>query len=803
MSGLFNSGNQFLNLFNKGTFISKGYLNGNLIYNGDLVTITINPEPADATIEFSGYTVGIVKGNSILVRKGTSITYTISKEDFVTKTITEVAKETKTVDVDLNKIQCTLTINPTPSNAIVTFNNASGTVSGNSITVDIDTTVEYTVSADKYVSKTQSIVVDSTKSINVSLNKIMYTLTVNPTPSNATVTLTASGYSQSGNSITVPIDTKVTYTVSKTHYVTQTNSISMTSNNTLNINLNRQKYTLTINPTPSDSTVTLTANGATQSGNSITVDSETTVNYTVSRTGYVSKSGSVVADSTRSITVSLTKHNYTFTIIPIPSNATVTLTASGYTQDGNRITVPYQTTVNYTVSAPNCETKTGSVTITETKTLTVELLQFIPSFYYVGRSSSSSHTSNKIYVLNKSNMSIIKIITLPYEFRTSNLRMYFSPETKRLLVLGSNVDNNISYVCIINCMNNTIINQASLSGYSSLFGDYNNQSGLGVIGMAVDDNVSSSSKQFLLVNVKTNKIYKLTSNNVSGYGTTIQITTDTSGQPAIVYIASSSNSTEGDITFYYCYVNNISSDKSITFTSFGSAVGYTSMAMSIHADDYVKNVKYSQIKTFRRTSGTSNTGIVSSFTVVGVNRYKTVNINSTYLASRPCAYLSNGGYYFPYGQTSVATTGANFYYYNSLTDTGSTIAHGYGALNNNGFGVSCGLHTNSNEASNVFDYFLYYGGTGTSTTLRLLCTGNTIKTFTVPQFYSSPWQGLTVSDNKSIYYQNRIDNYVSNSGVIVCVTLANSSSNPVVTQYQIPQECIDLGSHSQFVVSWA
>ena len=36
MSGLFNSGNQFLNLFNKGTFISKGYLNGNLIYNGDL-----------------------------------------------------------------------------------------------------------------------------------------------------------------------------------------------------------------------------------------------------------------------------------------------------------------------------------------------------------------------------------------------------------------------------------------------------------------------------------------------------------------------------------------------------------------------------------------------------------------------------------------------------------------------------------------------------------------------------------------------------------------------------------------------
>lgn len=800
MSGLFNSGNQFLNLFNKGTFISKGYLNGNLIYNGDLVTITVNPEPSDATIEFSGYTVGIVRGNSILVRKGTSVTYTVSKEDFVTKTITEVAKETKAVDVDLNKIQCTLTINPTPSNAIVTFNNASGTISGNSITVDIDTTVEYTVSADKYVSKTQSIVVDSTKSINVSLNKIMYTLTVNPTPSDATVTLTASGYSQSGNSITVPIDTNVTYTVSKTHYVTQTNSISMTSNNTLNINLNRQKYTLTINPTPSDATVTLTANGATQSGNSITVDSETTVNYTVSRTGYVSKSGSVVADSTRSITVSLTKHNYTFTIIPIPSNATVTLTASGYTQDGNRITVPYQTTVNYTVSAPNCETKTGSITITETKTLTVELLQFVPSFYYIGRSNDNTHTSNQIHVIDKETMTVKKIITLPYTIRTVNANMYYHAATKRLLVIGSNNDLNTYYVCIINCMTNTIINQTSISGASLCANDFNSQSGLGIAGVDTVTAGSTGTKKILLINLNSNQIYQLTTASLTTYTFGATITTDSTNKPAIITSHTTSNSYPTNYYYSYCYINDITGNKNITLNNFCTINGWIQGAMSSMGSDYVNSPKYSQLRTFR--TGTETT--VSAFSVIGVNKYKTININTTNIGNRPCGYLASGGYYFPYGQTTAATTGANFYYYNSLTDTGSTIAHGYGSLNNNGFGISCGLRTDSYESSNTFDFFLYYGGVNTAgTTLRLLCTGNTIKSFTVPQFYATPWQGLPTSDNKSIYYQNRIDNYVSNSGVIVCVTLANASSNPVVTQYQIPQECIDLGTRSVFAVSWA
>ena len=49
----------------------------------------------------------------------------------------------------------------------------------------------------------------------------MYTFTINPTPSNATVTLTATGYAQSGNSIEVPSGTSVAWKVSASGYTEQ------------------------------------------------------------------------------------------------------------------------------------------------------------------------------------------------------------------------------------------------------------------------------------------------------------------------------------------------------------------------------------------------------------------------------------------------------------------------------------------------------------------------------------------------------------------------------------------------------
>lgn len=62
-----------------------------------------------------------------------------------------------------------------------------------------------------------------------------YTLTINPTPADATVTFDKG--TVSGNSCTVSGGTRVTYTVSKTGYVTETATITVDSNQTINVTL--------------------------------------------------------------------------------------------------------------------------------------------------------------------------------------------------------------------------------------------------------------------------------------------------------------------------------------------------------------------------------------------------------------------------------------------------------------------------------------------------------------------------------------------------------------------------------------
>jgi len=63
------------------------------------------------------------------------------------------------------------------------------------------------------------------------------TLTINPSPSDATVVLTATGYTQSGKSITVAKGTQVTYTVSKTGYTTKTGTIKVSYTQSMGVSL--------------------------------------------------------------------------------------------------------------------------------------------------------------------------------------------------------------------------------------------------------------------------------------------------------------------------------------------------------------------------------------------------------------------------------------------------------------------------------------------------------------------------------------------------------------------------------------
>ena len=63
----------------------------------------------------------------------------------------------------------------------------------------------------------------------------MVTYTIVPYPSDATVTLAASGYTQSGNSITVPKGTSVVWMVAKEGYETQSGNVTVTSTQSVNV----------------------------------------------------------------------------------------------------------------------------------------------------------------------------------------------------------------------------------------------------------------------------------------------------------------------------------------------------------------------------------------------------------------------------------------------------------------------------------------------------------------------------------------------------------------------------------------
>ena len=59
----------------------------------------------------------------------------------------------------------------------------------------------------------------------------LYTFTINPTPSNAIVTLTAAGYTQSNNSISTPAGTNIAYSVASDGYVQESGNYVMGSSN--------------------------------------------------------------------------------------------------------------------------------------------------------------------------------------------------------------------------------------------------------------------------------------------------------------------------------------------------------------------------------------------------------------------------------------------------------------------------------------------------------------------------------------------------------------------------------------------
>ena len=342
-----------------------------------IVTYTINPTPADAIVTLTPEGQEPVIANSVVVPVGTRVSYKIEKERYLTISGTTIINSNRTANVELESLYATITVTPTPSDATVTLTSPGAEQIGNSIEVEKNKTVTYTVSKDGYVTKTDYIIAKVDKEIPVELVPYV-TLTVESTPDDAEVILTATGYIQEGNSITVPKGTRVAYKVSKQDYLTVNETITV--NETATIEVELIKYiTVTINPDPASSTVILTAPGFTQINNSIKVAPNTIVNYMVSKSNYSAISRSVSSAEDITIDVKLEKYPV-FTIVAYPDDADIKIISEGYPQIGNTISVPPGAPISYSVSKENYYTVSDTITMKSyDDTVTIELEKY-PTF---------------------------------------------------------------------------------------------------------------------------------------------------------------------------------------------------------------------------------------------------------------------------------------------------------------------------------------------------------------------------------------------------------------------------------------
>lgn len=233
-----------------------------------------------------------------------------------------------------------------------------------------------------------------------------YTCLISTTPDDATVKMTSNGVTATTKTMDVKFGSTVYYEVSKEGYETHEDSITIFKDESVYVELMPCMETLTINPTPSDATVTLSANGYEQSGNSITVAQNTEVLVSISKEGYESYNEVVIVDTTKTLDIELSRLQTTLTIIPTPSDATVVMTAEGYTQSGNSITVPYGTSVEYTVSKEGYETISGTENVISSKTLDIVLEEIpydVELTEYIGTANDVEVPTTKTFDEQKSN----------------------------------------------------------------------------------------------------------------------------------------------------------------------------------------------------------------------------------------------------------------------------------------------------------------------------------------------------------------------------------------------------------------
>ena len=202
------------------------------------VTFSITTIPSDCIVRLNG-----VARNSINIIKGSSVNWEVSKSGYITKSGSTIVTENTSMQVSLDVIgegKINFTINViSPLDAVVTINGETT----NSIIVDKNSEVTWSVEAPHYESKngTQTVTEDTTVDVTLVANK--YTLTINPTPADAVVELNG----EVKNSITADYNTDISIKISKKGYKTYTEKYKLIQTETKDIVLEVEEF-VDINP---------------------------------------------------------------------------------------------------------------------------------------------------------------------------------------------------------------------------------------------------------------------------------------------------------------------------------------------------------------------------------------------------------------------------------------------------------------------------------------------------------------------------------------------------------------------------
>ena len=202
------------------------------------VTFSITTIPTDCVVKLND-----VARNSINIIKGSSVDWKVSKSGYITKSGSIIVTENTSMQVSLDVIgegKINFTINViSPLDAVVTINGETT----NSLIVDKNSEVTWSVEAPHYESKNGTQTVTEDTSIDVTLVANKYTLTINPTPADAVVELNG----EVKNSITADYNTDVSIKISKKGYKTYTENYKLIQTEAKDIVLEVEEF-VDVNP---------------------------------------------------------------------------------------------------------------------------------------------------------------------------------------------------------------------------------------------------------------------------------------------------------------------------------------------------------------------------------------------------------------------------------------------------------------------------------------------------------------------------------------------------------------------------